>query len=107
MAPSILNTWIRLSFAQYLTFRSRAYFTFFYLFFAATDVEVTDSPLLTQQIASLRTALRLKTQECSKLTSDHIIREIKVKKYAISQGAGKKRLAISRCEYYKQALLRD
>jgi len=42
-----------------------------------SEVEVTDSPMLTQQIASLRTALRLKTQECSKLTSDHIIKEIK------------------------------
>ena len=52
---------------------------FFTSGFITAPSKVSDSPLLTQQIDVLRTALRMKSSECSQLVGDKMIQELKVR----------------------------
>nr|CAB3236444.1 dynactin subunit 1 [Phallusia mammillata] len=45
---------------------------------SGTPVSVTDSPLMTQQIRTLQAALRAKSIECSRLTGEKMVKELKM-----------------------------
>jgi len=43
------------------------------------SAKITDSPLLREQIQVLQTALRVKSTQCSRLTGEKMIEDLKVK----------------------------